>query len=268
MRSLLIALLMWTGRASAEDGTSMGLSYPLGPGDEVELEVVGETTMSGTFRVGPDGAVEVPFAGRVPVAGFTVEEATRALTAHLGSTVLRRPQVVLRVARAASREVEVSGGVSKPGMYPLADGVVTVRALVVRAGGLLDLSATRAEIHRDAAGGTRTVVEVDLERIYKGDPGADVPLQPGDRVYVPPPASVYVDGQVAKPGALAYRDGMTILQAIAQAGSATTTAKTKGVYILRGNEKIDVNVKRIQRGDAPDVELRPNDRIVVPQNPF
>ena len=51
MRSLLIALLMWTGRASAEDGTSMGLSYPLGPGDEVELEVVGETTMSGTFRV-------------------------------------------------------------------------------------------------------------------------------------------------------------------------------------------------------------------------
>lgn len=268
MRSLVIALLVLMGRAAAEDGAVTGLTYPLGPGDELELEVVGEATMSGIFRVGPDGAVEVPFAGRVPVAGFTVEEASRALTAHLGSTVLRRPQVVLRVARAASREVEVSGGVSKPGMYPLADGVVTVRALVVRAGGLVDLSVTRAEIHRDGVNGTRSVLEVDLERIYNGEPSADVPLQPRDRLYVPPPASVYVDGQVAKPGALAYRDGMTILQAIAQAGSATSTAKTKGVYILRGNEKIDVNVKRIQRGDAPDVALRPNDRIVVPLNPF
>ena len=244
-----------------------GIGYPIGAGDELAVDVVGEPAMSGTFRVRPDGSLELPYAGGVPVAALTVDAATRAVSEHLGRTVLRHPQVSLRVVRSTSRSVEVAGGVARPGMYALVDGDVTVRQLIVLAGGLTEASAPRGEVHRDVEG-RRVIVEVDLERVYNGDPGADVALVPGDRLYVPPTAAVYVDGQVARPGAVAYRDGMTLLQAIAQTGSAKATARTRGVYILRGSERIPVNMNRIQRGDEPDVPLRPNDRIVVPESPF
>ena len=269
-------LVVWTllhapayaGDAGADPATAGAeLSYPLGPGDDLDIEVVGEPAMSGIFRVGKDGAINLPYAGAIIVAHLTAEDARRAVTAHLGQTVLRRPQVNLSIARAGSREVEVSGAVTHPGAYPLRGATVTVRDMILLAGGLGDLSSPRAEVHRDLEG-ARSIVPVDLERVYNGDPSADIALLPGDRVYVPPAEAVYVDGQVGKPGAIAYRDGMTLMQAIAQAGSTLGTARTSAVYILRGDEKIPVNVKRIQRGDATDLALRPRDRIYVPLSVF
>lgn len=259
---LLAMALGWAGDEAAAD-----LTYPIGPGDDLAVEIVGEAAMSGTFRVGPEGTLVLPYAGAVRVEALTVEAASRALTEHLGRTVLRRPQVVLRVVRSESRQVEVAGAVAKPGQYALRGANVTVRDMLVTAGGLGDLSSPHAEIHRFEAG-ARTVVRVDLERLYNGDTLADVALRPGDRLYVPPAEQVYVDGQVGKPGAIAYRDGMTLMQAITQAGSTLGTAKTASVHIVRGDEKIEVNVRKIQRGDAQDVALRPSDRIFVPQSAF
>ncbi len=271
-----MVLVIWTllhglaqaGEAgAASDPARAELSYPLGPGDDLAIEVVGEPAMSGTFRVGKEGAVNLPYAGAIVVANLTAEDARRAITEHLGRTVLRRPQVNLVIARAGSREIEVSGAVAHPGAYPLRGATVTVRDMILLAGGLGDLSSPRAEVHRDVEG-ARNIVPVDLERVYNGDPNADIVLLPGDRVYVPPAEAVYVDGQVGKPGALAYRDGMTLMQAIAQAGSTLGTARTSAVYIVRGEEKIPVNVKKIQRGDAVDLPLRPRDRIYVPLSVF
>lgn len=270
---VLVIWILLQGPAHAGDaGVGTGverpeLSYPLGPGDDLAIEVIGEPAMSGTFRVGKDGAINLPYAGTISVAQLTAEDARRAITAHLAQTVLRRPQVNLTIARAGSREVEVSGAVAHPGTYPLRGATVTVRDMILLVGGLGDLSSPRAEVHRDLEG-VRSIVPVDLERVYNGDPSADIVLLPGDRLYVPPAEAVYVDGQVGKPGAIAYRDGMTLMQAIAQAGSTLGTARTSAVYILRGDEKIPVNVKKIQRGDATDLPLRPRDRIYVPLSVF
>jgi polysaccharide export outer membrane protein len=261
--TLLFALLARAGDSSRADG----LGYRVGPGDELTIEVVGESEMSGTFRIADDGAVDIPFGGRVLVDALTLDEAIAVVTQHLGTTVLRRPQVVMSVARFHSREVEVSGAVAKPGKYPLTEGVTTVREMLLAAGGLGDVSSPRAEIHRDGTGG-RQVIDIDLERVYNGDPLADVEVLPGDQLFVPPAASVYVDGHVGKPGAIAYRDGMTLMQAIAQAGSTLGTARAAGVYILRGSERLPVNVRRIQRGDDADVALRPGDRVFVPESAF
>lgn len=264
---MLLICWMAFALALAQDPLPEVLDYRLGPGDEVALEVVGEAEMSGTFRVGGDGALEIPYGGRILVSNLTIDEAVRVITQHLGGTVLRRPQVVLTVERYRSREVEVSGAVAKPGRYPMTEARVTVREMLVSAGGLGDLSSPRAEIHRTTSAG-RIILEVDLERVYNGDLEADRELLPGDQLYVPPAESVFVDGQVAKPGAIAYRDGMTLMQAIAQAGSTLGTARAAGVYVLRGSEKLPANVRRIQRGDDPDIALRPGDRVFVPESAF
>ncbi|MDP2317269.1 MAG: polysaccharide biosynthesis/export family protein [Pseudomonadota bacterium] len=260
-------LLMAFAAHAAESGSPDVLRYPIGSGDEIRLDVVGETDMSGVFRVQADGAIEIPYGGRVPVAGLTVDEATRAITAHLAKNVLARPQVVLKVETYSSRTVDVTGGVMKPGSYAFEKERTTVSDLLVRSGGLADASATRASIIRDVAG-VRETIPVDLERINAGDPTADQELRAGDRLYVPPVESVFVDGQVQKPGAISYRDGMTVTQAITQAGSTLGTARKTAAYIMRGTDRIPVNLKRIQNGEEADIVLRPSDRVYIPESAF
>ena len=243
------------------------LTYPIGPGDVLRVDVVGELDMSGVFRIGSDGAIEIPLCGRIPLSGLTVDEATRAITAHLANNVLVRPQVVLDIETYASRKVNVTGGVMKPGSYAFEKGRTTVSDLLVRAGGPADASATRATITREVAGVPKLIV-VDLEKITAGDSTADVELRSGDRLHVPPVESVFVDGQVQKPGAISYRDGMTITQAITQAGSTLGTARKTAAYIMRGEERIPVNLKRIQNGEEADIVLRPSDRVYIPESAF
>lgn len=261
---ILVAMVAW---AESVGGTADMLTYPLGPGDEVRLEVVGEPEMSGLFRVNSNGTIDVPYAGTIAVTDLTVDQATSAVLGQLARTVLLRPQIVLTVEAFNSRRVEVSGGVVKPGTYSLQKGRTRVSEMLTRAEGLAELSAPRAQIYREI-GGVRTPIDVNLEAIYNGDPMADMEVRAGDQLYVPPVESVYVDGQVGKPGAYAYRDGMTLSQAVAQAGSALNTARLPGVYIMRGSEKIAVNLKRVQRGDEADVSLRPSDRVFVPESAF
>ena len=268
----LFALVLAARAADAagpfEVPTADVLSYPIGAGDVVHIDVVGEAEMTGDYRVGSDGAVELPYGGRVVVAGLTVDEARKAVTLQLSQKVFARPpQVVLDVASYASRKIDVSGIVAKPDTYALDKGRTTVSDVLVRAGGLTDGTAAKAVIYRDVAG-ARTTIEVDLERLNAGDMSADKEVIAGDHVYVPPVESVFVDGQVQKPGAIAYRDGMTVTQAITQAGSTLGTARKVAAYIMRGSERIPVNLKRILSGEEADIVLRPSDRVYIPESVF
>lgn len=79
---------------------------------------------------------------------------------------------------------------------------------------------------------------------------------------------VYVTGEVLHSGALQLQPGMTVLQALADAGF-TQFANTKHIYVLRkenGTEqKIPVDYKKLLKGQAgQDLALKPGDTIVVP----
>lgn len=262
-----LCLLIAFAAQAAESRSASVLTYPLGAGDVVRIDVVGEAEMSGVLLIQIDGAIDIPVAGRVPLAGLTIDEATRAITAHLGKDILVRPQVILDIETYASRTVNVTGGVVKPDTYAFEKARTTVSDLLVRAGGLTDASATSAQIFREVAGVTQAIA-VDLERINAGDAAADLELRAGDRLYIPQVESVFVDGQVQKPGAISYRDGMTITQAITQAGSTLGTARKAAAYIMRGSERIPVNLKRIQNGEESDIVLRPSDRVYIPESAF
>lgn len=241
------------------------LTYQLGPGDVLRVEIVGEPDMTGERRIAGDGTIDIAFAGRVKVAGLTLDAAVAEITRVVGARYVANPQVTLDIVRLNSKRIEVSGGVNKPGVYALSSGKTTVNDLLVRAGGLLDPATPKAEIWRDVPEG-RQVIKVDLERISRGEVEADVEILDGDHLNVAPPQQVFVDGKVAKAGGYVYRDGMTITQAIANAGGFAGSARIRAVQLIRGTERIRVNVKRILDGHESDVVLRPGDQIYVPES--
>ena len=80
---------------------------------------------------------------------------------------------------------------------------------------------------------------------------------------------IFIMGEVNKPGALMLLPGMTIIQAIASAGSFTQFANSKKIYVLRDEggkqNRYYFNYKAAVRGDtSQDFDLKPGDTIVVP----
>ncbi len=83
---------------------------------------------------------------------------------------------------------------------------------------------------------------------------------------------VSVFGQVKKPGTLAFRDGMSVVEAISDAGGFTSMAKTNDTTVIRivdgVKKRFKVPVELIGQGRAPNFVLRPGDIVFVPERVF
>jgi len=79
-------------------------------------------------------------------------------------------------------------------------------------------------------------------------------------------------GQVAKPGNFPLIPGMTLIQAISQAGGLTAVANSDHVNLTRktptGQVTVTVDVGAINEGKAPDVPLQAGDQIYVHERLF
>jgi polysaccharide export outer membrane protein len=83
-------------------------------------------------------------------------------------------------------------------------------------------------------------------------------------------ALILVDGRVARPKALPFRTGMTLLEAISQAGGMTPMADRRQVRLTRSTDEgmatMTVPVRAIYNGQEPDIRLCPGDSIYVPES--
>ena len=118
--------------------------------------------------------------------------------------------------------------------------------------------------HKDA-GVPDTLVNLEQQTAQGG--GAES-LRAGDIVFVSKPLVIYVDGEVNKPGAVSFTEGLTVTQALTRSGGHKRTAKLSSAYILRGSEKLEINLKHILAGKAADVSLRPNDQLILTESLF
>jgi polysaccharide export outer membrane protein len=82
---------------------------------------------------------------------------------------------------------------------------------------------------------------------------------------------VYMIGAVKKEGTLPYTYGMTVMQALSEAGGLTDYAKRKKIYILRSEKgreyRLDFNYEEVIKGERMDQNavLLPGDTVVIPQ---
>ncbi len=83
-------------------------------------------------------------------------------------------------------------------------------------------------------------------------------------------ARIVVDGRVARPGSFSFRTGLTLLEALSDAGGMTPMANTRRVRLTRrttkGDNSLVVPVRAIQEGREPDVLICPGDSIYVPES--
>lgn len=108
----------------------------------------------------------------------------------------------------------------------------------------------------------RVLVQVDPRaRLVEELP--DVPLEDGDRLYIPPKAKlVGMIGAVHRESSVAFRDRMTLSEYLALAGGVTREADESAIYIQRADGSIWSKRQSFLGFGA--VDIMPGDTIVVP----
>jgi protein involved in polysaccharide export with SLBB domain len=165
--------------------------YELKPGDVIAVKFYNTPQLNeNNVVVRPDGAISLPFAGEVRVAGRTAAEVEAELARRYGPE-LAKPKggetlVAVIVRRLGSNQVHVGGEVEKDGRLPIY-GSLTLLEAIERAGGFSDTAdPERVVLIRADETGRRTGFVVDLEPVISGEaPENDVILQPTDIVFVP-----------------------------------------------------------------------------------
>jgi len=100
------------------------------------------------------------------------------------------------------------------------------------------------------------------------DPTKDTPffMKAGDKVFVPEPVdTISILGGVKRAGSFELKTGMTLLQAVALAGSFIEDARRDQIQIMRKGLKnpMRINAVRIVEGKEPDFPLEGGDVVYV-----
>ena len=129
--------------------------------------------------------------------------------------------------------VSVWGDVREPGTYRT-DGQIRLSDAIHLAGGLApDAQKENAQVFRYLPDGKFKIFSVSLNQALEGDPTENIVLQPRDRLLVHrnpdavEPATVYVQGEVARPGRYPLTTNMTVGELIRVGGGLKPSADTQ-----------------------------------------
>jgi polysaccharide export outer membrane protein len=263
----LIGVLVWVLSAAPAD--SADESYVIGAADVLEIQVWDNKDLNQVVFVRPDGKVSLPLIGEVQAGGRTVLD----LQGILGEAYMKSVKgasVTVIVKEIKSRPVYFIGGFAKPGVEQLTKDLTVLQAVSIGGGLLPTADGESGFILR----GERRI-PVDFTRlIQKGDVSQNVRIEVGDSIVVPVADAVFIHGEVKTPGAIKATGDLTVLKAISQAGGVTQMGATGRVEILRSQgdkrERIKVDLDKMMRSPEanPDIRLKPNDIIFVPQRLF
>ena len=195
---------------------------------------------------GRDGAITVPFAGRIPVVGKTPQQVEQAITRALDQRAID-PQVLVTVTKNVANTVSVVGEVTGGARVPL----------TIRGDRILDVVAE--------AGGTKAPAHETFVTLLRGTSTARIPMQamltdPTENVYVRPgdvisvarePQTFTAAGATGQNAVVPFDAiGITLDQAIARAGGLSDMrADPAGVFVIRYERPADYDQLGLRRPD-------------------
>ncbi len=157
-------------------------SYLLGPGDELRIRLWGSSVdVQYEGAVAPDGTINVPKIGVLPVAGIELGQ-VESLVRKEAEKYIQGINIDVSLEKLRSLEVYVVGSVRSPGLHLVPAFSTVLRALLAAKGVKKIGSLRKIQVYRKG----RLFTEVDLyELMLQGSKQNDITLQDRDVIFVP-----------------------------------------------------------------------------------
>ena len=241
------------------DTSPVTQGYRIGVGDEMMLTVWG-IPEEGNFRfsVNRDGMAPIPHIGMVRLAGYTILEAERIISARL-SQYYTGFQMNLSMGQLSSIMIYVTGNAVRPGAYTISSFSTLVNALIASGGPSLNGTLRNIELKRDG----RTVAVFDMyAMLLQGDKTQDVRLQAGDVIFIPPVGPlVGLAGEIQRPGVYELNGATRVQDLLYIAGGLNARTFTGRVQYYRINDNTYANAFEGTLAEVENRELQDGDII-------
>ena len=213
--------------------------YVLSAGDELLINVWGDSELNLKLKVSPEGTILIPNLGPVSVSGLTIETAENRIRQELGrimSTLSGETDgantfVSVSLSQIRSIKVNIVGEVVAPGTYTLPSFATLFNALYA-AGGVNEIGSLRGiKVYRNS----KEVAKLDVyDYLLNGKYNTNIRLEENDMVIVSPYDQLaVVRGKVKRNRIFELKKGETLSQLLNMAGGFTGDAYRKDVRIKR-----------------------------------
>ena len=213
--------------------------YVLSAGDELLINVWGDSELNLKLKVSPEGTILIPNLGPVSVSGLTIETAENRIRQELGrimstlsgDTDGANTFVSVSLSQIRSIKVNIVGEVVAPGTYTLPSFATLFNALYA-AGGVNEIGSLRGiKVYRNS----KEVAKLDVyDYLLNGKYNTNIRLEENDMVIVSPYDQLaVVQGKVKRNRIFELKKGETLSQLLNLAGGFTGDAYRKDVRIKR-----------------------------------
>jgi protein involved in polysaccharide export with SLBB domain len=237
--------------------------YVMAPGDSISIQLYGKEPGRYNLAVNRDGAVNFPQLGPIVVAGLSFDEARDLLQARVAEQMIGT-EASITLGQLRSIRVFVLGEVKQPGSFTVSS-LSTVTNALLASGGVSTRGSLRT-VQLKRAGNLVTTLDL-YDLLLRGDNSADVRLQPGDVIFIPPVgARVGISGQVLRPAMYELKGETTAGDLAMLAGGYTPSAYLEGARIARVDayrERIQLDVD-LKQTTGQGTRLAARDVLIVP----
>ncbi len=220
-------------------------NYKLSAGDEIQINVWGDSELNLTCTISPDGIIIVPNLGPIALSGLTIEDAEEKIRRELGrimSTIFTNGQaneantfVSISLSKIRSIKVNIVGEAVAPGTYTLPSFSTLFNALYA-AGGVNDIGTLRnIRLFRNS----EEIANLDVyDYLLNGRYTSNIRLEDNDVIIIDPYEQlVTVNGKVKRERIFEVKNGENLKQVIRMAGGFTGDAYTADVRVRRKTGK-------------------------------
>ena len=213
--------------------------YILSAGDELLINVWGDSELNLKLKVSPEGTILIPNLGPVSISGLTIgaaenrirQELGRIMSTLSGDTDGANTFVSVSLGQIRSIKVNMVGEVVAPGTYTLPSFATLFNALYA-AGGVNEIGSLRGiRVYRNS----KEVACLDVyDYLLNGKYDTNIRLEENDMVIVSPYDQLaVVQGKVKRNRIFELKKGETLSRLLNMAGGFTGDAYTKDVRVKR-----------------------------------
>lgn len=242
-------------------------NYPLSAGDELLIDVWGDSELNLQLTVSPDGQIIIPNVGPVSLSGLTVEQAENRIKQELGKIMTNlvdgdQPNTFVSVGLGKIRSIKVNivGEAVAPGTYTLPSLASLFNALYA-AGGVNDIGSLRnIRVYRN----NKEIANLDVyDYLLNGKYDTNIRLEDNDMIIIEPyDQLVNTKGKLKRNRTFELRKGETISDLLKMAGGFTGDAFTEDITIKRKSGS-RYQIATITEEDFPTFILHDGDSLLI-----
>jgi len=246
--------------------------YALGSSDKVSINLTDTDDIDGSYIVGPNGDIDLPFVGRINILNLTLIETKEKIISVL-KKYYKNYDLQVEIEEFNSSKVYILGAVKNQVTIDLNQKPIKLIDAAIQAN-YNPNSADKNYGNKGLLRRDNKVYKIDINSIFQSiDAKDNFYLKKDDVLFVDRNSeALHVFGEVTKPGVYFPNTDYSLTELISSSGLNNLTANASKVYVIREdyNSFLKINVFKIDIRNPINLVLgkkfllKPKDIIFIP----